>query len=120
MSPQSDLSIHDLYNALDWSKAEDALTKWSKHLERPDAPKLDPDCAPFTDRFRKTLLAYALPIEISGPLPAESPDIRNAARRLLTSAGVWNQAVDWLVQQDLLGPAEEETAEQLAFEFSPN
>lgn len=92
------LTLSDLYNSLDWI----GLKTGGQYL--------------FGSRkFRETLLAYALPTQIVGELHGQSPERQHEARVALKAAGVWDQVVDWMIAQHLLGP--EDPDAQLTFQL---
>lgn len=105
-----DLSISDLCSALDWSGTDSALASWQRFNP---VSSTNESLDSFRIKFRHALLAYSLPAEITGSLPDESPEMRNAARWALKTAGVWTQVVDWLLAESLIGPAQADQATQL-------
>jgi hypothetical protein len=105
------MSLTDLYKALDWTSVDETFHRWKSYAPgvSEDVPEED-----FVRSFRLRLLMYALPTEIVGKQPDWTPEIQHSARWALKAAGVWDQAVDWLVSQKLLGPLDKERASQLS------
>jgi len=108
------MTLADLYSKIDWSSAEEALTKWqNEHKKESTNPE-------FSKNFREGLVAYALPEQIVGELPDWTEERQKTARVALTYAGVWGQICDMLVDFGLLGnnvPIGDKEKEQLTLSF---
>lgn len=104
------MTLADLYDSIDWSETEEALSRW-KTLA-PQSSTDEPEES-FTRNFRIQLLLYALPSEIVGDQPDSTPEIQQTARFALKSAGVWESIVDTLLAHKLLTPADSDASDQL-------
>jgi hypothetical protein len=107
------MTLADLYNSIDWSSAEEALTKWQ--IEHKQETRGNPE---FAKDFREGLVAYSLPPEIVGDLPDWTDDRQRTARVALKYAGVWDQICDRLVEYGLLGTIDRKAKEQLTMNFN--
>ena len=109
------MTLADFYSKIDWSSAEEALTKWqNEHKKESTNPE-------FSKNFREGLVAYALPPEIVGELPDWTEERQKTARVALTYAGVWGQICDMLVDLGFMEknvPVEDGEKEQLTLSFN--
>jgi hypothetical protein len=103
------MTLTQLYDTIDWSGTEEALEEWkSKAVKRLPEDSYEE----FAKRWRCTLIAYALPVELHGqPLEGWNEDRMHAARQALGMAGVWDKIVDTLIVHGLLEGMPLETQE---------
>ena len=114
--PTADISLIDLYNDIDWTDAEQELSRWRDHA--PSMPINKTPTEDFKLQYRCTLLAYALPEEVVvDKLPDWTLEKQQTARWLLQMAGVWNHVAEWLLQHKLIGPAPTDESEQTTFDL---
>jgi hypothetical protein len=109
------MTLTDFYRRIDWSSAEETLSKWQNEHKKESA---NPE---FSKKFREGLVAYALPEQIVGELPDWTEEKQQEARVALTYAGVWDQICDLLVELGFVGknvPIEDEKKEQLTLIFN--
>jgi hypothetical protein len=109
------MTLADFYRRIDWSSAEEALTKWQNEHKKESA---NPE---FSKNFREGLVAYALPEQIVGELPDWTEERQKTARVALTYAGVWGQICDMLVDLGFMEknvPVEDKEKEQLTLSFN--
>jgi|TARA_R110002020_G_scaffold272655_1_gene487734 hypothetical protein len=109
------MTLADFYSRIDWSSAEEALTKWQNEHKKESA---NPE---FSKKFREGLVAYALPTEIVGELPDWTEERQKTARVALAYAGVWGQICDMLVDLGFVEknvPMEDSEKEQLTLSFN--
>jgi hypothetical protein len=91
-SPATDEpTLEDLYNALDWSKSEEALRSFYQTSGRSDERENEV----FRKRFRCVLLQEAL--------YGEELTVRQAAQYFLCLAGVWDQVASFCKARGLAG-----------------
>jgi hypothetical protein len=94
------MTLADLYDTIDWSDTEEALESWkSKSMDKMPEESYDD----FSRKWRCTLIAYALPTEVTETAPPGwTPERQAHARQALSMAGVWDKIVDMLITHGLL------------------
>lgn len=92
------MTVADLYQKLSWEGTERSLGLWRQQANGAEVEEPDGE---WLASWRQTLLAYALPQSLTG-LEDWSKENQDSARSMLVSAGVWDQVVEILVQNDLV------------------
>lgn len=94
------MTLGDLYDEIDWSGTESALEEWKSTAMKEMEPSSYSD---FSRKWRCTLIAYALPPELTVDPPSGwTLERSQSARVALGAAGVWDQIVEYLIQRGFL------------------